>query len=79
LKGVAVSLRNCGHIIWTQYQSSVVFWKYPFQNWAVHNVVRCTKSTILISNNSLFHCNLKSIRAIVTQSFFSTVISQVYL
>jgi len=47
LKGVAVSLRNCGHIIWTQYQSSVVFWKYPFQNWAVHNVVRCTKSTIL--------------------------------
>jgi len=23
-------LRNCGRIIWTKYQSSIVFWKLPF-------------------------------------------------
>jgi len=27
LKGTTASLRNCGRIIWTKYQSSVVFWK----------------------------------------------------
>jgi len=27
MKGVTASLRNCGRIIWTKYQSSVVFWK----------------------------------------------------
>jgi len=27
MKGVTASLRNCGHIIWTKYQSSVLFWK----------------------------------------------------
>jgi len=27
MKGVTASLRNCGCIIWTKYQSSVVFWK----------------------------------------------------
>jgi len=30
LKGVTASLRNCGHIIWTKYQSNLVFWKQPF-------------------------------------------------
>jgi len=27
LKGATVSLRTCGHIIWTKYQSSVAFRK----------------------------------------------------
>jgi len=27
MKGVTASLRNCGRIIWTKYQSSIVFWK----------------------------------------------------
>jgi len=27
MKGATASLRNCGHIIWTTYQSSVVFRK----------------------------------------------------
>jgi len=27
MKGATASLRNCGRIIWTKYQSSVVFGK----------------------------------------------------
>jgi len=27
MKGRTTSIRNCGRIIWTKYQSSVVFWK----------------------------------------------------
>jgi len=27
MKGAAASLRNCGHIIWTKYQSSIAFRK----------------------------------------------------
>jgi len=27
LKGATASLKNCVCIIWTKYQSSVVFWK----------------------------------------------------
>jgi len=27
MKDATASLRNCGHIIWTKYQSSVVFQK----------------------------------------------------
>jgi len=27
LKGATASLKNCGHFIWTKYQSSVVFKK----------------------------------------------------
>jgi len=27
MKGVTASLRNCGRIICTKYQSSIVFWK----------------------------------------------------
>jgi len=46
LKGSTVNLRNCGHIIWTKYQSSVVFRKKPFWNWAVDDVVCCTRSYI---------------------------------
>jgi len=30
MKGATASLRNCGRIIWTKYQSSVVFRKQPF-------------------------------------------------
>jgi len=27
MKGMTASLRNCGRIIWTKYQSNVAFWK----------------------------------------------------
>jgi len=27
LKGATASLKNCGHITWTKYQSSIVFRK----------------------------------------------------
>jgi len=41
MKGATASLRNCGCIIWTKYQSSIVFPIQPFQNWAVDDVVCC--------------------------------------
>jgi len=28
MKGRTASLRNCGRIIWTKYQSSIVFWNW---------------------------------------------------
>jgi len=46
MQGATASLRNCGHIIWTKYQSSVIFRKQPFENWAVDDVVFCAKSYI---------------------------------
>jgi len=30
MKGAIASLRNCGRIIWTKYQSSIVFRKQLF-------------------------------------------------
>jgi len=30
MKGATASLRNCGRIIWTKYQSSIVFRKWLF-------------------------------------------------
>jgi len=30
LKGATASLKNCGRIIWTKYQSNVVFRKWSF-------------------------------------------------
>jgi len=48
LKGVTASLRKCCHIIWTKYQSSIIFQKQPFYNWAVDDVVCCARSLILI-------------------------------
>jgi len=30
MKGATASLRNCGRVIWTKYQSSVVLRKKPF-------------------------------------------------
>jgi len=44
LKGVTASLRKCCHIIWTKYQSSIIFQKQPFYNWAVDDVVCCARS-----------------------------------
>jgi len=44
---VTASLRICGRIIWTKHQSRIVFRKYPFQNWAIDNVICSARSPIL--------------------------------